>query len=233
VAIAAVPHFFGTAIRCWTLRKAIDRRLLGTFGWLGAVGSLIGALLHSVIGVMASSMILSAVLIAGGIWGLSSFGDRFRLPARLSHIAGALSGVLGGLVGNQGGIRAIALLPFNLEKHAFIATSTAIALLVDLSRVPVYFYADGSSIIEHVPLVSLCTVAVVVGTLAGSKVTLIFPQSVFPKVVAIAVLILGISKVFPVQTNFDKRSSRPSVLVSDNDFSSLKAKLARRMRSDD
>src|SRR5271156_4067528 len=34
VAMVAIPHFCGTALRCWTLRKAIDRSLLSTFGWL-------------------------------------------------------------------------------------------------------------------------------------------------------------------------------------------------------
>ncbi len=67
-------------------------------------------------------------------------------------IAGALSGMFGGLVGNQGGIRSAALLGFDLKRDEFVATATAIALLVDVFRMPVYaatqFGADGGSVAD-------------------------------------------------------------------------------------
>ena len=37
-------------------------------------------------------------------------------------IAGAMSGFLGGLVGNQGGIRTAAMLGFEVPRQAFVAT---------------------------------------------------------------------------------------------------------------
>jgi uncharacterized membrane protein YfcA len=61
---------------------------------------------------------------------------RFRGSA--AWIAGALSGLLGGLVGNQGGLRSAALLGFDLSKRSFVATATAVGLLVDGARMPVY-----------------------------------------------------------------------------------------------
>src|SRR2546425_885058 len=54
-------------------------------------------------------------------------------------VGGFVSGTFGGLVGNQGGIRSAAMLGFNLAKESFIATATAIALVVDGFRMPVYF----------------------------------------------------------------------------------------------
>jgi uncharacterized protein len=44
-------------------------------------------------------------------------------------VAGALSGALGGLVGNQGGIRSAAMLGFKVPQESLVATATAIALL--------------------------------------------------------------------------------------------------------
>jgi hypothetical protein len=48
------------------------------------------------------------------------------------YMAGALSGLFGGLVGNQGGIRSAALMGFDINKEAFVATATAIGLVVDV-----------------------------------------------------------------------------------------------------
>jgi hypothetical protein len=53
-------------------------------------------------------------------------------------VAGAVSGAFGGLVGNQGGIRSAALMGFEIDKQGFVATATAIALVVDIFRMPVY-----------------------------------------------------------------------------------------------
>ena len=41
------------------------------------------------------------------------------------------------LAGNQGGLRAAGLLAVDLPPRAFLATGTAVALLVDLARTPV------------------------------------------------------------------------------------------------
>ena len=54
-----------------------------------------------------------------------------RLGKTAAVVAGIGSGFFGGLVGNQGGIRTGALLSFDVEKEKFIATATAIAIVVD------------------------------------------------------------------------------------------------------
>src|SRR5437899_12396609 len=61
------------------------------------------------------------------------------------RIAGGVSGGFGGLVGNQGGIRSAAMLGLNVPRDAFVATATAIALMVDVARVPVYVFTEAPS----------------------------------------------------------------------------------------
>ncbi|HJT17755.1 MAG TPA: TSUP family transporter, partial [Thermoanaerobaculia bacterium] len=46
VAAVSIAHVTGTAVRFWTLRHRVDRRVLQTFGVMSAGGGLLGALLH-------------------------------------------------------------------------------------------------------------------------------------------------------------------------------------------
>ena len=107
-------------------------------------------------------------------------------------IAGALSGVFGGLVGNQGGIRSAALLGFDIRRDAFIATATAIALLVDVFRMPVYAATQWRPILSAWPLMSAATVGVVTGTLIGKKILGWIPERTFRLLIAAVVLALGL-----------------------------------------
>jgi uncharacterized protein len=194
VAMVAIPHIIGTGVRFWFLRKQIDRRVLLSFGVTSAIGGLAGALLHAWIGGPVLAYILAALLIFAGITGL--LGVELRFGRAGAWIAGALSGLLGGLVGNQGGIRAGAMLGFNVPKEAFVATSTAVALFIDGMRVPVYLYTEGRELLQVWPLVAVATVAVVAGTFAGRLVLGRISEEAFKKVVSGLILVLGVSMLF-------------------------------------
>ena len=122
-------------------------------------------------------------------------GDRERLRGPAAGVAGGVSGLVGGMVGNQGGIRSAALLGFHLPRHAFVATATAIALLVDLARMPVYFAVEGRAIVAEWPLLVLAVAGVVAGTLAGERVLTRIPEAIFRRVVAALIIGLGVYMV--------------------------------------
>ncbi|MDM7915313.1 MAG: TSUP family transporter [Candidatus Eisenbacteria bacterium] len=115
VAAVSVPHFIGTAFRLASLWRQIDRRVLVRFGILSAAGGLAGAWLHSSVRGAALTLVLAALLIFAGGATLSGLSRRLRFGRRTAWVAGAVSGLFGGLVGNQGGIRAAALLGFDLS----------------------------------------------------------------------------------------------------------------------
>jgi len=134
VAAVSIAHFCGSALRFWLLRQNIDRRTLITFGLLSAIGGLFGALLQSSFAGAALAAVFGCLMILAGISGLLRWNERIKLKGMSAWLIGALSGFFGGLVGNQGGLRAVGLLGFNLKKTAFVATATAIALFVDIAR---------------------------------------------------------------------------------------------------
>jgi uncharacterized membrane protein YfcA len=102
-----------------------------------------------------------------------------------------LSGVFGGLVGNQGGIRSAALLAFDTNKQAFVATATAVALLVDGARMPVYLVTSGAALGPAAAVIAVTTAGVVIGTLAGGRLLRRVPEPIFRRVVAVLLLALA------------------------------------------
>ncbi len=136
--------------------------------------------------------ILGVLLVFAGIMGLTGWAQRMRFGGAVAWIAGILSGCFGGLVGNQGGIRSAALFGCDLDKQSFVATATAIALMVDFFRMPVYAVTQWRQVAGVWPALGIATVGIVVGTLAGQPVLRRIPDTTFRKTVAGIILLLGI-----------------------------------------
>jgi hypothetical protein len=192
VAAVALPHVVATALRFWMLRRRVDRRLLLNFGIASAIFGLLGALLHGVLASPVLSRLFGGLLILAGISGLTGLMERLKLGRPAAWAAGALSGIFGGLVGNQGSIRSAALLGFQVPRDAFVATATAIALLVDAGRLPVYLAQQGHSIALQWPLLGAGIVGVVFGTLVGTRILRRIPERIFKRIVGLVVLALGL-----------------------------------------
>lgn len=191
VAAVSIPHFIGSAIRCWSLRKDIDRKVLLSFGITSALGGLCGAAVYSWIETPPLTFVFGVILIFAGIMGITRLNEKLRFHGASAWIVGAVSGGLGGLVGNQGGIRSAALLGFELNKGAFIATATAIGLFVDTARMPVYFLSQMNSLIHIWPLIAAASIGVSIGTFFGMRLLRSIDEPSFKRVVSGVVLALG------------------------------------------
>jgi uncharacterized membrane protein YfcA len=192
VAAVAIPHFVGTLQRLWIMRRHVDRRLFLAFGITSALGGLAGALLHTWISSRGLSLVFGGLLVFAGLSELTGWMREVRWGRGTAWLAGALSGVFGGMVGNQGGIRTAALLGLEVPREAFVATATASALVVDLARLPVYLATQGREILALRGLVLIATLGVVAGTAAGGVLLARFSEKWFRRAVAILLLLLGV-----------------------------------------
>ena len=192
VAAVSIPHVIGTAVRFVKLREHVDRRAFMRFGILSAAGGLLGALIHTRVNAPVLSVVLGVLLIFAGLSGLLGLAERMRLGRRTAWIAGMLSGLFGGLVGNQGGIRSAALMGFDLPKEAFVATATAVALVVDGARMPVYIWTEWRSLVPLWPEIVAAVAGVLLGTVVGVRVLRRIPERVFRPSVSILVTALGL-----------------------------------------
>ncbi len=192
VAAVSIPHVVGTAVRFWLLRGRVNRRVLLWFGLTSAAGGLTGALLHAYASSRSLAIVFGCLLLFVGISEFTGFMRRVRLGRGAAWIAGIVSGMLGGLVGNQGGIRSAALLGFDVDKETFVATATAIGLIVDGARMPVYLIAERTSLLRLWPTIAIATAGVVIGTIGGARLLRRIPEIVFRRLIAILLLALGI-----------------------------------------
>jgi uncharacterized protein len=193
VAAVSVPHLIGTSLRLWLMRANIDRALLWRFGLTSAAGGLAGALLHEAAPSRVLAMIFGALLVFAGLSEITGSARRWRFHGSVAWVAGAISGLFGGLVGNQGGIRSAAMLGFDVTKEQFVATATATALFVDVARMPVYVVAERQEVAAIWHLLLLATIGVVTGTLAGERLLTRVPDRLFRQVVGTIILLLGIA----------------------------------------
>ncbi|HMJ83259.1 MAG TPA: TSUP family transporter [Vicinamibacterales bacterium] len=131
------------------------------------------------------------VLWSFGISGLSGLAERMRFHGAVAWTAGAVSGLFGGLVGNQGGIRSAALLGFGLSRDAFVATATAIGLFVDAARMPVYLATQHAELRGLLLQIVIATAGVVLGTLSGTRLLKRIPEKAFRTIVSLLILALG------------------------------------------
>jgi uncharacterized membrane protein YfcA len=196
VALVAVPHAVATALRCWRLRASIDRDVLIRFGALSAVGGLGGALLYSRLGSATLSRTVGALLLLTAIAQLTRLAARWHPRGMMVGALGLASGFFGGVAGNQGGLRAAALSSFALTPLAFVATSTATGLLVDVARMPVYLWRAGDTIAQLWIPVAIASVGVLAGTIVGERILLGMPRETYARILAIAIGALGIWLIY-------------------------------------
>lgn len=192
VAMVSIPHLAGTAARFIGLRKKVDRRVFLNFGILSAVGGLAGALLNARAGSPALAIVFGCLLVFAALSGLTGFVDRMQFGRRTAWVAGALSGFFGGLVGNQGGIRSAALLGFDIRKEALVATATAIGLIVDGARMPVYLAIESGRIFSAWPVLGVTIAGVLLGTFWGVRLLHRIEERTFRKLLFSLILALGV-----------------------------------------
>ena len=193
VAVLAIPHALATAVRWVRLRRDVHAPTFRQFGIASAVGGLAGAALQSRLTSPTLTIVLGVLLVLAGSTELA----RRPLPLPQTRfwrlLGGTLSGLFGGLVGNQGGIRAAALLGFNLQPRQLVATATASALLVDAARVPIYLLSAGPVIADQTRVWIVLSIGVTVGTFVGVPILSRIPESIYRRLVGGLLLLLGIS----------------------------------------
>ncbi len=192
VAAVALPHLLATAVRYVRHAPAVDRATFLRFGLLSAAGGLAGAILQAALSGPVLLATLGALLLATGLASMTAGFGGWRPRPNTALALGLLSGLFGGLAGNQGGLRAAGLLAFDLSPRAFLATSTAVALLVDLARTPVYLTRAGSQLWALALPIAVAGIGCVLGTVWGEALLTRLSLETYRRVVGSGIAAVGV-----------------------------------------
>lgn len=189
--LVAIFHLFGNLGRITFFRHGIDKKLLLTFGLFSVFFTLIGALLVSYISQEFLKGILGIFLIVYSLIALWREDLKMKPTLLNSVFGGSLTGFITGLIGTGGAMRGAYLTAFALKKEKYIATTAAIALMVDLTRIPVYF-AQGFLENKFFWYIPILLITAFIGSFIGRKIVDKIAQKVFKKIVLVAILLIGL-----------------------------------------
>ncbi len=192
--ITAVFHVFSNISKIALFKNGLDKKILFSIGIPAVVFVIIGAFASKFIEVRYLQLVLSLFLIGLSILFLIKRDLTFTPNKKNSFIGGSLSGFFAGLLGTGGAIRGITMAAFSVEKSVFVATSAAIDLAVDSSRMLIYYF-NGYIHKHDLYLIPFLIVIGFVGTYIGKLILDRIPQEKFRVLVLVLILLVGISLI--------------------------------------
>ena len=198
--LVAITHLSANLGATTFFRHGLDKRLILLFGVPSIFITIIGAYMVTYVPQNILIIILGIFLLSFSI--LFLMRPNIKVPASETNtiIGGALSGFLQGLLGIGGPLRGAFLISYDLDKFKYIATLAAIAVIIDLTRIPIYLT---NNLLEpqYYIYIPILVVLGITGSYIGKKIVVFIPQDAFKKVVLVAigfaslVLILGGLKI--------------------------------------
>ena len=190
--LVGIVHWFGDIWKMWLFKRGIRWRLWLSFGVTGVLYSIWGATLSVTAPEELMARILGGFLIL--YVGFLFWKSSFKAPPTtgVAGIGGAASGFLAGIFGVGGAVRGAFLAAFDLKKAVYIATSGAIAIVIDTVRIATYIH--GGARLE--PILMWGMIAFIPASLVGAgmakKLVERIPQDKFRLVVATFLLLAGL-----------------------------------------
>ncbi|MBU2018637.1 MAG: sulfite exporter TauE/SafE family protein, partial [Bacteroidetes bacterium] len=150
IAATALVHFANNVFKFGLLYKYIHFKTAAYFGIPAILAAAIGGYVLVQLGkpipfhtytlgnhefsMSSLKVTIGCLLIFFAFFELNERLKNYTFPPKYLWVGGILSGFFGGLSGHQGAFRSAFLAKSGLDKKQFVATSNAIALVIDVSR---------------------------------------------------------------------------------------------------
>jgi len=186
IGITAVVHLANNVFKLALVARHVCWPTVFWFGFPAALAALAGARLLVLVSalppicsyaigahqlsVVPIKLLVATLMASFAFIELSDLSRHICLDSKYMAAGGLVSGFFGGLSGHQGAFRSIFLLKAGFSKEAFVATSSAVALLIDLSRLTVYVpQLLQAEIAQRAGLLAAATSAALAGSVLGSQ----------------------------------------------------------------
>ncbi|OFZ01300.1 MAG: hypothetical protein A3K10_07045 [Bacteroidetes bacterium RIFCSPLOWO2_12_FULL_31_6] len=212
IAMTAIVHFLNNIFKLSLTFKDIHISVLLKFGISAIPFAFLGAWLLVTLtdsNILLSSFIFMDIkcevyliqLIVGLLLLFFAIAELFpsfkNETIKHQHLifGGAISGFFGGLTGHQGALRTMFLIKSGLSKNSFIATGIAIACLIDVTRLSIYFgKIKKIDVQENFLIITVATLCAFIGAYFGKlllkKVTIHFIQYLVSLLIGIISILL-------------------------------------------
>lgn len=186
ILLTASVHLINNLFKGSIVASHIQGATLITFGIPSIVGAWIGAEVLTLMGsgppifqysigghsfsVFSTNLAIGILMIIFTLFELIPKLEKLEFDSKWMIPGGILSGFFGGFSGHQGALRSAFLIRTGLSKEAFIATGTAIAIGVDLTRIGKYLSEPGWLLLnQNQLLIILAILSAATGSILGKK----------------------------------------------------------------
>jgi len=192
ILLVAILHWFHDLWKLYLYKDHVNWPILYYFGAASIITTFIGSLFVSDKFSHTLIPLLGSVLIAYVIFMVFNPTFYIRDNKLNSIIGGLLSGILGGLFGIYGAVRSAFLTAYILSSKQFIATTAAISLAINSTRLATYL-ARGIQL--NGALTALLPMLILISFLGvgiGKYLVTKIPQKQFRSIVALLLLAISI-----------------------------------------
>jgi len=195
---AAIPliatfHGFSGLWRLIQLRRMVNWRLMLLYGVPSVITAWLGARLFLTVPVEAIGLGVGIFLILWAIYSFVTPGKTMPEKPWILTIGGCISGFTAGLIGLGGAIRGAFLISTKIKKETYVATSAAIALITDITRVTTYL-VQGSIEPQYYWYIPVFFVVGFAGSWVGVRQVLKrLPELVVKRVVYVVLILVSIN----------------------------------------
>ena len=197
IVLVAFFHFFANVSRVGLFRGNVCWRLIPLYGGPLLISCFVGAWLVRYLPSDTLRLVFGVFLV---LYTLSSaLSPKVTLSPRnaVAVCGGLASGFLSGLLGTGGAVRTVFLEVFGLNRDSYIATNASLALMADLTRIPIYLTTGAvNPSRENIMLIPLLIAVAYGGTVVGKRLAQSVPQDKFRYVVLGALFFASLNFIF-------------------------------------
>ncbi|MBI5459777.1 sulfite exporter TauE/SafE family protein [Methanobacterium sp.] len=184
--LVAITHLSGSLGAVTFFRKGLNKRLILLFGVPSVILTVLGAYIVIYIPQNILTTLLGMSLLLFSIYSLYHPDFKVNTGKIYTILGGSLSGFLQGLIGIGGPLRGYFLISCDLDKTVYIATLAVIAIMIDVTRIPIYLTTNLLDAQFYYFIPPLMAIGVI-GSYTGKKIVTRIPQNTFKKLVLVAI----------------------------------------------
>ena len=213
IALTGVVHLLSNVFKFVLVGKNLNRDVLLRFGITAVLGAFIGVYFLSQLSenqiitswnegkyqITYLKITMASVMLFFALFELVPYLKNLDFDKKYLPFGGFLSGFFGGLSGHQGALRSAFLIRYGLTKEALIATGVAIACLIDVTRLSLYYTRFASeNVFREWRFLLVATFSAFVGAYFGAKLLKKVTMESVQKIVAFGLIVFAILFVLGV-----------------------------------